>query len=307
MATDFNFTNTQFLEMDRFSRPYLPDTVYNNLGYNRDNQMHFDSAIDAVDRSDRFVKDAGLCTSIIDSGLTFSQWHGVHQASREDVIADNKRVNPDAYRGVENPMRVMHLDNATQDQRRDIGLYALEYANNMHAERIFMESMGLDTESMTDDRGRSYESFERLIQDNPRLRPTHEETARFEELTGFERNAPGDNKDHSVESTMSRFHVSPGKEQEFEQFRTEYLADRGLEYDPVTKTAEKEGTAAERRAEMTVDRDTPPQTQSFSQGLGGMADSFVAEHDAQQAARQQQPQFGAAAGRGMTQDGPEFG
>ena len=302
-----SFTNNQLWEMDRFSKPYLPDQMYNNLGHNPNNYNRFDFAIDAVQRSENFMKDAGLSDSIMHSGLNFSQWDGVNRASREDVIADNKRTNPRAYTGVENPMRVMHLDNATAAERRDIGLYAMEYANNMQAERMFMESMGLDTANMTDDRGRSYDTFEDLVQDNHRLRPTHEETARFEELTDFQRNAPGDNKDHSLDSVMSRLSVTEGKEQEFEQFRTEYLADRGLEYDPVTKTVEKEGTAAERRAEMTADRDVPSQTQSFSQGFGGMADSFVAEHDAQQAARSQQSQFGAAAGRGVTQDGPEFG
>ena len=302
-----SFTNNQLWEMDRFSKPYLPDWMYNNLGHNPNNYMNFDSAVDAVQRSERFMEDAGLSDAAMHSGLNFSQWDGVNRASREDVIADNKRVDPRAYAGVENPMRVMHLDNATAAERRDIGLYAMEYANNMQAERMFMESMGLDTVNMTDDEGRSYDTFEDLVQDNHRLRPTHEETARFEELTDFQRNAPGDNKDHSLDSVMSRLSVTEGKEQEFEQFRTEYLADRGLEYDPVTKTVEKEGTAAERRAEMSVDRNVPSQIQSFSQGFGGMADSFVAEHDAQQAARSQQPQFGAAAGRGMTQDGPELG
>lgn len=282
-----SFTNNQLWEMDRFSKPYLPDQMYNNLGHNPNNYNRFDFAIDAVQRSENFMKDAGLSDAAMHSGLNFSQWDGVNRASREDVIADNKRTDPRAYAGVENPMRSMHRDNATAAERRDIGLYAMEYANNMQAERMFMESMGLDTANMTDDRGRSYDAFENLVRDNHRLRPTREEAARFEELTDFQRNAPGDNKDHSLDSAMSRLSVTEGKEQEFEQFRKEYLADRGLEYNAVERTVEPEGTAAKRRAEMTADRDAPSQTQSFSQGFGGMADSFVAEHDAQQSTQRQ--------------------
>ena len=272
-------------EVDRFSARYLPDAMNNNLGSNPQNLMGFDAQKDATLRADKFIRDNKLDQygSSIASG---QKWTGVFGPTREEGSRD--------------------YNFATIEQRSDIARYAMKEANSLQGERVMLQSMGIHAEDFKGPSGRyGYEhSFQHMLMDHPSLRPTDAEIARFEELTSFDKN--GDNRSYSAEATKSRLHVPEQNREAFDQFRTEYLADRGLEYDPVTKTAEKEGTAAERRAEMTADRDAPSQTQSFSQGLGGMADSFVAEHDAQQSARPN-PQFGAAAGRTMTQDGPDFG
>lgn len=286
MGYQHELNNNQKREFGRFSGSYTPDSLQNNLGFTTENLIHFDASTDAVLRADTFGKDSRLSVSPFEAGITSSQWTAATSPSAE--------TNDSSYMG-------------TAAQRAEIGRYALVRMNNLQGERVMMESMGIDTEGVTAPNGYEYKSFAEMINDsaNARLRPTDAEIARFEELTSFDKNGEFGNTDHSASAVRDRLHVPEHNREAFAEFRDKYLADRGMEYDAVTKTAEQEGAAAERRAEMTVDRDVPSQTQSFSQGFGGMADSFVAQHEAQQST--QRPQFGAAAGRTMTQDGPEFG
>lgn len=252
-------TEEQKGEFDRFSKIYTPEGLNNNLT----------DGGDATKRAFSFAGEAGLADKYPELGLTSEQ--------------DGEAM----YRVKEPAHRV------------SVGLYTMKKANNLQGERAMMQSMGIDVEGAVNAQGGKYDSFAAMIDDpdNAHLRPTDAEIAQFEELTEFDRST-GRESDHSAAATRDRLFVPEENREAFAQFRDEYLADRGMEYDSATRSAEKAGAEAERRDEYR---------QSFSQGFGGMADSFVAEHDAQQAARPQQPQFGAAAGRTMTQDGPELG
>lgn len=296
-------TEEQKGEFGRFSRIYTPEGLNNN---------NLTDGGDLTKRAFSFAGQAGLAHKYPELGLT----------SEQDGEA--------TYRAKEPAHRV------------SVGLYTMKKANNLQGERAMMQSMGIDVEGAVNAQGGKYDSFAAMVDDpdNAHLRPTDAEIARFEELTGFDRSI-GRESDHSAAATRDRLFVPKENREAFAQFRDEYLADRGLEYNTLEhgeRVVEPEGTEAARReaedakfqAEQQERLTQQPQQgnyfstlespwqkeerlaqqqsqQGFSQGFGGMADSFVAEHDAQQAARSQQPQFGATAGRTMTQDGPELG
>lgn len=291
MGYEHDLTNKQKSEFGRFAYGYIPDWMNNNLGHRTDATRdldYFDPSVDGAMRAVDFGRDSGLCKFWSDLGVTSDQWYA--------VLTPPAETTDSTYGGIDS-------------QRCEISRYMMKRVGNLQGERVMLESMGIDTEKGAPgfDR-RDYTSFADMINDpdNRRLRPTEAEIARFEELTSFNRN-DGSWKaaDHDASGVRGRLRVPEQNREAFEEFRDKFLADRGLEYDPMTKSVEKEGTAAQRDAEMSADRDVPSQTQSFSQGFGGMADSFVAQHDAQQAT--QHSQFGVSAGRTATHDGPEFG
>lgn len=268
----FDLSPQQQEETGRFSSRYLPDAMNNNLGHNPQNLVDFDAQKDATLRADRFIKDNGLNQHGV-SIRGGEKWTGVFNPSREEGSHD------------------YHL--ATAEQRTDIARYAMQEANNLQGERVMLQSMGINPEDVTGKNGRDGygHSFQHMLMDHPELRPTDAEIARFEELTSFDKNGDFGNTDHSAEATKSRLHVPEHNREAFEQFRTDYLADRGMEYDPLSRTA--------------TEQQAP--SRDFSQDFGGgMADAFVAEHNAKQAAREAAPSTRGSFGTNLSQDGPDF-
>lgn len=304
----FELLPDQKEEMGRFSSRYLPDAMNNNhgmggMGIDPESVKDFDSAKDVLLRADKFIKDNNLNIH----GSSIRQFGTLEQKQQWTAIA-----NPPREEG-----RYAY-NRATNAERTDIARYAMAEANNLQGERVMLQSMGLDLENTGALRDKSYGSFSDMIYDpvNRDLRPTDAEIARFEELTSFDNNGKDGNTDHSAEAVASRLRVPEQNREAFAQFRDEYLADRGLEYNTLEhgeRVVEPEGTEAGRReaaeeqfrAEHQKRLAQQPQ-QGFSQRFGGMADGFVAEHNAAQE-RQQQQQSGRGFYGRTTESGFEFG